>query len=314
MSECVEVMEKAFLMLASEPVNLPVRQYLWLPEKRGALALMPVHYGNVWGMKVSSTMPTNLGTKFPSHQGCVLLFEAQHGQMLAMIDCTEITAIRTGASSAVATKILSNPNSRTLAIFGAGHQAIGHLHAMMVARPNLKVLRVYDKFPESAEAFCKMARETYGLQASVAKSVAECTDGADIICTCTPAKDAFLDLSHVRPGTHINAVGSAKPFTREITSALVKAGRFFVDRVDSCLADAGDFILAEKEGVVTKSHILGDLSDMVSGKVACRTSASDITIFENVGIAVMDLAAAEYLYGKAKKQNIGTWVKLNSYR
>src|SRR5690606_37913050 len=190
MDECMDVMAQALATLARGEAILPLRPVLWLPDKRGALGMMPSYLGDVqaMGLKVVSVFPGNHGTEYDSHQGAVLLFETEHGQLLAMIDATEITAVRTAAVSGVATRLLAREDAETLAILGSGTQAKTHLEAMLLVR-SIKRIRVWSRNAENAARFAEWAARRRGVTVAVAGSVREAVAEADVICTTTAAPE-----------------------------------------------------------------------------------------------------------------------------
>jgi ornithine cyclodeaminase len=315
MNECMEVMAEALSALARGDAILPLRPVLWLPEKVGALGMMPSYLGSIqaMGLKVVSVFPGNHGTEYDSHQGAVLVFETQHGQLLALIDASEITAIRTAAVSGVATRLLAREDAHNLAILGSGVQARSHLSAMLQARPIQRV-RVWSRNPEHAQRFAERASQRHNIHIEAAPTAQVVVDGADIICTTTSAREPILKGEWITPGTHINAVGSSVPFTRELDTVAVVKARLFVDRRESTVNEAGDFLFPKQEGAVTDDHILGEIGDLLLGKLKARETPDEITLFKSLGLAVEDLAAANHVYKKAVELGVGVAVELGGGR
>jgi alanine dehydrogenase len=315
MNECMDVMAEALKTLASGNAILPLRPVMWLPEKVGALGMMPAYLGDIqaMGLKVVSVFPGNHGTEYDSHIGAVMLYETQHGQLLALMDASEITAIRTAAVSGVATGLLAREDAHSLAILGSGVQARSHLAAMLEARP-VKRVRVWSRNGEHTRTFAKKASKRHGLAVEAADSAQQAVEGADIICTTTAAPEPVLKGEWLAPGTHVNAVGSSVSFTRELdTAAMVKA-RLFVDRRESAINEAGDFLFPKKEGAISDDHIKGEIGELLLGTVTGRQSPGEITIFKSLGLAVEDLGAAFHVYKKAVAQGVGTAVELGGGR
>lgn len=315
MEECIEAVREAFATLAREEAINPLRPVLWLPEKVGALGMMPGYLGNLnaMGIKVVSVFPGNEGTEYDSHQGAVMLFETERGRLLALIDASEITAIRTGAASAVATDLLANPEARSLAILGTGVQARSHLRAMLAVRP-FERIRVWSKTEANARAFAEQAADRIDPPIEVADSARAAVEGADVICTVTSAEEPVLEGSWLEDGVHMNAVGSSVPFTRELDTEAVVRSRLFVDRKESTVNEAGDFLFPKKEGAIDDDHILAEIGDLLIGKHPGRESPSEITLFKSLGIAVEDVAAAERIYRNALDQGLGTRIELGGER
>ncbi|MEP7290307.1 MAG: ornithine cyclodeaminase family protein [Chloroflexota bacterium] len=315
MGECMEVMTQALMTLARGDAILPLRPVLWLPDKRGALGIMPSYLGDIgaMGLKVVSVFPGNHGTQYDSHQGAVLLFETEYGQLLAMIDATELTAIRTAAVSGVATRLLARQDATNLAILGSGVQARTHLDSMLTARPFQRV-RVWSRNPDNAQRFADHASERHGIRVEVSPSAQVAVEGADVICTTTSAREPILMGEWIAPGTHVNAVGSSVAFSRELDTAAMAKARLYVDRRESTINEAGDFLFAKKEGAISDDHILGEIGELLLGKVQGREAGYEITLFKSLGLAVEDLAAANHIYRKALLAGIGTAVELGGGR
>lgn len=315
MGECMDVMAEMLAAVARGEAILPLRPTMWLPDKRGLLAMMPTYLGNLGalGLKVITVFPGNHGTPFDSHQGAVLLFEAEHGQLLAMMDATSITSIRTAAVSGVATRALARQDAGDLAIIGSGTQARTHLEAMRLARRLLRV-RVWSRQADNARAFAERESRKYGIHVEVMPDARSAVEGADLICTTTSAVEPVLFGEWLAPGAHINAVGSSVAHTRELaTNAIVKS-EMFVDRRESAVNEAGDFLFPKKEGAIDESHIRGELGDILIGKLNGRTSPDEITLFKSLGLAVEDLASAQHIYVKAMKQGHGTLIEFGGGR
>lgn len=315
MDECMDVMADALSALARGEAILPLRPVMRLPEKVGALGLMPGYLANIkaMGLKAVSVFPGNHGTRYDSHQGAVLLFETTHGQLLSVMDATSITAIRTAAVSGVATRLLARAGAQSLAILGSGTQARTHLGAMMEAR-GIKTVRVWSRNDERATRFAEIEAKRNGIEVRAAATVEEAVAGADIICTTTAAPEPILKGEWISPGTHINAVGSSVPFTRELDSAAVKNARLYVDRRESTLNEAGDFLFAKQEGAIDESHIVGEIGEILLGIVEGRRTPGEITLFKSLGLGIEDLAAANHIYRKAVERGAGVSVELGGER
>lgn len=310
MEECIEVVEAGLRVLARGGAVQPLRSAYWMPDRHGLLGVMPGMLDGltaddqpVAGIKVLTVVPDNYLHGEESHQGLVLLFEEERGHPIAILDASAITAIRTAAASAVATRALARQNAGDLAILGSGTQARSHLEAMRAVRP-LRRVRIWSRNPESARRFA----EREGVEP--AATVREAVEGADLICTVTAAKEPILEGEWIAPGAHINAVGACTANTRELDAAAVSRSRLYTDRRESALAEAGDFLLARGEGAVTDTHLLGELGEVLEGKIPGRRSDDEITLFKSLGIAVEDLASGRFAYRKALASGRGTVLDL----
>lgn len=315
MRECIEVMAEAFKMLATGNTILPLRPIMWLPDRVGALAMMPGYMKdiNALGLKVLTLFPGNHGTQHDSHQGAVLLCDATHGGLLALMDATAITAIRTAAVSGLATKLLARADAHDLAILGAGTQARTHLEAMLLVREISRV-RVWSRDIERAKKFVERESQRHHRDIDVMVTAREAVSNADVICTTTAAAAPVVMGDWLNPGAHINAVGACTPMTRELDTAAMLKSRLFVDRRESALIEAGDFIIPKKEGVLDDTHIRGELGEVLLGNIPGRTSPQEITLFKSLGLAIEDLASAYHIYTKMSAKGEGMGVELGGHR
>jgi ornithine cyclodeaminase len=315
MRECIDVMAHALVALATADANVPLRTLMWLPEHRGLLGMMPAYYGpaRVMGIKVVSVMPGNHGTGLDAHQGAVMIFETEHGCPLAIVDASAITAIRTAAVSGVATRLLAREEAHDLAILGSGTQAATHLEAMLCVRP-IERVRVWSRTLVNAEQFAERESKRHGIAVQPVARAVDTVEGADVICTTTSSREPVLLGDWIAPGAHINAVGSSVRTTRELDANAIARSRLFVDRRESTLNEAGDFLLARAEGAVSDDHIIGEIGDILAGRRAGRQLQEEITVFESLGLGIEDVAAAHYVYERARDQQRGASIPLGGTR
>ena len=311
MNECIDAMAETFKMLNSKETIQPQRMITWLPEKVGVLAMMPAYLGdlNAMGVKVLSVFPGNHNTKYDSHQGMVMLFDTKNGRPLAIVDASEITAIRTAAASGVATNILAREDASDLVILGSGVQAQEHLRAILITR-DIKRVRVWNPYPDLARQFAETESEMQRINIEPMEGEKADVKGADIICTVTPSLEPVLFGDSIPDGVHINAVGASQPNARELDTAAVVKSRMFVDCRESAIKESGDFLFAKKEGAVGDNHILGEIGEILLGKVEGRKSVDEITVFESLGMASEDVVAAQHVYAGAIEKGVGTSIEL----
>lgn len=309
MDECIDAVRGALADLARGDGIQPLRPVMWLPDKIGALGMMPGYLGSIEtvGIKTITVFPGNAGTEYDSHQGTVMLFDATNGRLKAVIDATEITAIRTAAASAVATDHLARADSSVLAVLGAGVQGRAHVRAIPLVRP-IEEIRVWTRTPESAQRLADEGR------VRITGSVDEAVSGADIVCTTTASPDPILFGSQLEPGMHVNAVGSSVPFARELDADAMGRSRIFVDRRESALNESGDFLMAQADGVVTEDDIVAEVGDVIVGSHPGRETESDITLFVSLGLAVEDLAAGDLVYRNALASEKGVGIEFGGTR
>ncbi|MDQ6886826.1 MAG: ornithine cyclodeaminase family protein [Gemmatimonadota bacterium] len=315
MADCMPVVSEALSALARGDALLPLRAVMRLPDGRSALATMPAMLprSNALGVKVITVFPDNEGLPLDSHQGVVLLFDGDGGNLLAIMDASSITAIRTAAVSGVATSLLAAEGPAELAILGSGVQARTHLEAMCVARPVRRV-RVWSRTRERADTFVEWAASRFPMPVEAAPSARAAVDGATIICTVTASAEPVLEGRWLSPGAHINAVGSSTPRSRELDSAAVVRSRLFVDRRESALHEAGDFLIPRSEGAISDGHIIAELGELLVGSAQGRQHGDEITLFKSLGIAVEDVAVARHLLERASASGVGAVVDLHGGR
>jgi ornithine cyclodeaminase len=313
MSTCIDLMADALAAASKGEAVLPLRQVVRLPDTANAFALMPALLGDALGAKIITVFPGNDATPYDSHIGVVLYFETTNGQLRAIIDASSITAIRTAAVSGLATQLLARRDAGDLAILGGGVQALTHLEAMACARP-LRRVRIWSRSAERRDSFTRQAKSRLGVDVEACATPHDAVDQADIICTVTAAKEPVVLGDWLAPGTHINAVGSSLPRARELDTRAVVRSRMYVDRRESALNEAGDFLIPRSEGAITDAHIRGEIGELVAGTVNGRMADDDVTMFKSLGLAVEDVACAAYLYKRALSEGAGTRLAIGGMR
>jgi ornithine cyclodeaminase len=315
MERCVEVMGDALGALARGNAGMPLRSLVWKTDRSGLLGLMPAYLDAppTFGLKAITVMPGNHGTEHDAHQGVVLLFEADHGCLRAILDATAITAIRTAAVSALATRLLARDDAGDLALLGSGVQAASHLRAMRVVR-TLRSVRVWSRSREAAQRFAEREGPGCGLTIEVCGTARKAVQGADLICTTTAAREPVLEGAWIAPGAHVNAVGACIPTARELDTEAVRRARFFVDSRESARHEAGDFLIPLSEGAISEDHIAGELGEVVVGRVPGRQGPEEVTLFESLGLGIEDLAAALAVLARADDADRGTVLELGGHR
>jgi len=311
MEECIGVMTEAMKALANGQVHNPLRMVVRPPDAAGLMGLMPSYIGGAnaaYGLKAVCVFPQNTAKGKDAHQGTVMLFSAETGELLALMNASAITAIRTAAVSGVATKLLAREDAGDLAILGSGVQAHTHIEAMAGARP-IRRCRVASRSFEHAQRFAAEMRARFAFPVEPAESAEAAVRGADLIVTATNAREPVLKREWISPGAHLNVVGSSIPSTREVDTATMAAASLFVDRRESTLNEAGDYLFAAKEGAIGPEHIRAEIGEVLVGAKPGRTSPDEITLFKSLGLAVEDLASAQYVFSKARQVEIGAWVE-----
>jgi ornithine cyclodeaminase len=315
MEACVDVMAEALGALARGEVAMPLRSLVWKTDRAGLLGLMPAYLDTppTFGLKAITVMPGNHGTEHDAHQGVVLLFEGEHGCLRAILDATAVTAIRTAAVSGLATRLLAREDAGDLALLGSGVQAASHLRAMAAVR-TLRSVRVWSRNREAAQRFAERQAVQAGVPIEVCGTGRKAVQGADLICTTTAAREPVLEGAWIAPGAHINAVGACVPTARELDTEAVRRARLFVDARESARHEAGDFLIPLAEGAISEDHIVGELGEVVVGRVPGRRTPDDVTLFESLGLAIEDLAAARAVLARAEAEGRGTGLELGGRR
>ena len=300
MADCIEAMDGALRSLARGEVYNPLRPVFRPPNEPSLMGLMPAHRGGDaawWSLKALTIVPGNSSRGLDSHQGFVALFDGESGEPRALMNAGGITAIRTAAVSGVATRLLARENVKTLAILGSGTQALSHLDAMHAVRSFDRVVM-----------WSASGRSLDG--AERVETAEEAVRDADVICTTTASPEPIVKRDWLKPGVHINGVGSSIPTARELDSQTMVDASLFVDRRESTLNEAGDFLIPQREGLIGPDHIRAELGEILLGTAAGRTSDDEITLFKSLGIGVEDLAAGELVLQRAEAENAGTVVSL----
>jgi ornithine cyclodeaminase len=303
-------MAEALSELARGNVHQPLRMIVMPPGAEGDIALMPSYRAGerpAYGVKTVCVFPDNPAKGLDSHQGSVMLFSGETGELMALMNASAITAIRTAAVSGVATQLLAREDAGDLAIIGTGVQARAHIEAMACAR-RIKRARVASRSFDNARNFAAEFSSRYSFPIDAVESVEAAVRDADLIVTVTTAREPILKRDWISAGAHLNVVGSSIPTTREIDSATMAASSLFVDRRESTMNEGGDYRFALREGAIGEDHIKAEIGEVLIGANAGRTTPGEITLFKSLGLSIEDLASADYLYRKAKQLSKGTWV------
>jgi ornithine cyclodeaminase/alanine dehydrogenase-like protein (mu-crystallin family) len=295
---CIPVVRDAMIAFSKGETKQTLRQIIPLSEGR-LFGVMPGAMGAhaVFGCKILSVFAGNFAKGVQSHQGVVLLFDPDSGAPVCILDAGEITAIRTASASAVATDALARADARRLAILGYGEQAHTHARAMSKVR-KLDAITVWGRSAERSQAFASALQHELGISTAPAPDARACVADADIICTVTAAKEPVLEGGWLRPGAHVNIVGSSYAGPAEVDSDLVVRSRFIADSREGVLAQGAEFLRAKQAGLVTDAHVAGEIGQVLAGDVPGRQNAAQITAYKSLGHIVQDLAAAWALYAE----------------
>jgi len=325
--ECAGAMRDALAALARGQVHQPLRTIIRPPGAAGMMALMPAYQADgagetggaataaagagsdaAYGLKAICIFPGNPAAGLDSHQGVVLLSSAQTGEPLALLNASAVTEVRTAAVSAIATGLLARADATELAIIGTGVQARSHLLAIAAVRP-LTGIRVAGRDQAKASRFAEAMREHAPVPVTACGSAADAVAGAGIVVTATSSAEPVLRQDWLAPGTHINAVGACVPQARELDTGTMAAAALFTDSRESATSEAGDYLLAQAEGAIGPDHIRAEIGEVLVGAAPGRADDAEITVFESLGLAAEDLAAAVLAYRKAAELGAGSWVE-----
>jgi ornithine cyclodeaminase len=293
---CIRIVRQAMIQFSRGETKQLLRSLIPLADGR-VFGIMPGAMGAhaPFGAKLISVFPENFARGIQSHQGLVILFDPETGAPVCAVHAGEITAIRTAAASAVATDALARKNARRLALLGYGEQAQTHARAIRKVR-NFESIVVWGRSPERAQAFARRMQMEFRLLVTPAATVQEAVADADIICTVTSAPEPILKGEWVRPGTHVNVVGSGYAVPAEIDNDLVVRSRFIVDSREGVLHQGAEFLRAKQAGLIGDDHIVAEIGEVLAGKFEGRRSADEITVYKSLGHIVQDLATAWALY------------------
>ena len=311
MDDCIEAMRQVHVDFSAGRAVMPVRLTTTFHDA-GLLRAMPAWLddGPLLGMKSITSFPGNHARGLPAILATMLLYDAETGELLAVLDGIHLTNVRTAAASAVATQALARPESTRLALVGAGVQAAGHLEAMTRVLA-LEQVTVAAGSRASAERFAAEQAPRYpGLPIRAADGAAEALVGADVVCTVSTAREPVVTPGRLEAGTHVNAVGSHAPAIREIDGEVMRTARVVVDSRDAALSECGDCLIPIREGLFGPGHVSDELGEVLAGTRPGRQTAGEITIYQSCGIAVQDVAAAALVYDRARSTGTGIDVEL----
>lgn len=297
---CIPIVRRAMIAFSKGDTIQLLRSILPLSEGR-LFGIMPGAMGanGPFGAKLISVFHEDHAKGRQSHQGLVILFDPDTGSPICVVHAGEITAIRTAAASAVATDALARGNSRHLTILGCGEQAATHARAIGKVR-GLESIRIWGRSPERARAFAERMQSELTVPVSATRDVKEAVAQADIVCTVTSAHEPILKGEWVRPGTHLNLVGSSCAGPSEVDTDLVVRTRFFADSREGVLRQGAEFLRAMEAGLIDASHIVAEIGQVLAGQIEGRRSAEEITVYKSLGHVVQDLASAWALYTQAE--------------
>jgi ornithine cyclodeaminase len=314
MKEAIQASKEALSLYSSGKSVVPLRVVIDT-NKQGQSLFMPAYIEQLHttGIKIVSVYPTNVTLNKPSISAKMLLLDGNTGEVIAMMDGTYLTQLRTGALQGAATDILARKNAKIAALFGTGGQAATQLEAMMSVR-DLTEVRVFDiNFDRALQFASTMKKELaqYATHIVAVKDSSDAIKDADIITTVTTSEKPVFDGSLVNSGTHINGIGAYMPHMQEIPALIVqKSDKIIFDTNAGVLAEAGDIIIPLKSGVISQKDFNGELGEVILNKVKGRETEQEITLFKAVGSAVLDVVTAHHIYVNALENKIGQHIEI----
>ncbi len=296
--KCIPIIREAMIAFSRGETKQLLRSIIPLSDGR-LFGVMPGAMGAqaAFGAKLISVFHENFARGVQSHQGLVIVFDPESGAPVCVVHAGELTAIRTAAASAVATDVLARKDAGRLALLGYGEQAGTHARAIGKVR-DLESIVVWGRSAERARAFAKGMQAELSLPVVAAKNAQAAVAEADIICTVTAATEPILLGRWVRPGTHVNLVGSGFAGPVEVDSDLVVRSRFIADSREGVLQQGAEFLRAKKAGLVGDEHIVAEIGQVLMGTIEGRRSEEEITVYKSLGHVVQDLSTAWALYSQ----------------
>jgi ornithine cyclodeaminase/alanine dehydrogenase len=309
--ELLPVLEQAHVQYSTGRVVMPVRLVTPLPQIQGRITSMPAYLDGdrSLGMKVVTYFPNNPKRQMPTILATVMLFSPETGKMIATMDGGYITAIRTACVSAIATKTLANPETPILGVLGAGVQARSHIRALTRIR-KFSEIKIFDVSEAASENLQRSLQEEIDVELRIVRSAFDAVQNSDVLVTVTTAKEPILKADWLKPGVHINAVGSHRPDLREIDGATLARAKIVVDSRAAIMAECGDVLLAIQEKAITEDSLHAEIGEVLAGRKDGRTSAAETTVYKAVGIAIQDVATADFIYRRALERHVGTAIEV----
>jgi alanine dehydrogenase len=306
MTDVIEAVEKGFREYKTGQCVVPVRMPVPIEKAEGVFLFMPAYLEQegFFGTKIVSVFPGNVKRALSTIQAAYLLNDPTTGEVLALMDGILLTAMRTGATSALATKYLSRKDAEVLGIIGAGAQAPFQAEAVSKVR-SIRRIGVYDKDQKRAKNFSEVVSKSLGIPAQTMATPQEVVVASDILVTVTTSTVPVFEGHDLKAGTHINAVGAYTPEMRELDDVTMEKSKIVVDTYEGCMAEAGDLLIPMRNGKLSRENIYADLGEIVLGQKPARTREEEITLFESVGFALEDLVVASLAYRRAKERRKG---------
>ena len=312
MNEAIEAVEKAFKEKSLGRAQSPLKSFLFYERYNGDHRVMPAYLEElkISGVKIVNTHPENR-SKFnlPTVAGIIVLADPEIGAILAILEATWITVVKTAAASAVATKYMAREEAGVLGLVGAGLQAVAHVEALSKVM-KLREVKVWSRTPKTAEKFLERVAEKYpDADLTIADTIERAVKGSDVVVTLTPSRQSIVLEEWVGPGTHINAIGADAPGKQELDPSILKRAKIVVDELEHA-SHSGEINVPLAQGLIDRKDVYGEIGEIILGKKLGRASPNEITVFASTGIAIQDVATAQVVYTKALKEGFGMRIDL----
>jgi ornithine cyclodeaminase/alanine dehydrogenase len=292
MGRAIVLMEEAFRILSDRSAYIPQRVIMPTPDDKMSVFFKPAFVSQYKRMsiKILTQIHSNENSEIPTIKGTVLLIDMSSGEIISMADGNYITALRTGAASGIATRYLANPDASSLAIFGCGAQGLTQMEAILAVRP-IRTIYLFDQSEKRANCIAEALQLMGKFNCQVNPDL-KVLKKVDVICTATPSHHPLFTVNHLKPGVHINAIGSYRPDMNEIDPEILRVGLTYLDDAPACLKESGDLIVPLTNGIIKENDITGEIGELISGKISGRKTPEDITLFKSVGNAIQDFFIA----------------------
>lgn len=312
MEACIDLMAATMISISRGQTSIPLRSSVALSDPRNAFVVMPgaISRPAAFGAKLISFFPGN--RNLPAAQGLIVLFDGTSGRPEAIVDAASVTALRTGAASGAATRVLAREDAKTLALLGYGVQAEYHLEAMRAVRPIERVL-VWGRSLEKSAAFIDRVGTRVNVELRAVPDARTAVEQADIVCTVTSSPTPVVQGEWLKPGAHLNLVGAYTPATREADTEAIRRSRLFVEIEEFALREAGELLIPIEAGELRKDHIAGEIADVLMGSVPGRTHDDEITAYKSLGNTAQDLATACFALEQAVRQSASGVIEITAF-
>jgi alanine dehydrogenase len=309
-NEALEAVEEAFKLKAQGKTIMPAKIYLNAPEYQGDYRAMPAYINGIAGLKWVSTYPNNRQRNLPNVMATIILCDPDTGYPIAIMDGTYITAMRTGVAGGIAAKYLARKNSSVVGMIGAGRQAETQLMATAAVLPKISKVKVFDQYKEIATRYATKMSAKLNVNIHSVETISEVGE-SDVLVTTTPSRKPVVEKKHIKPGTHINAIGADAKGKQELDPDLLTSAKIIVDDIEQA-CHSGEINVPLSNNQISVDDIYGTLGEVITSSKKGRENDEEITIFDSTGLAIQDMICAQLVYEKAIKRKLSTYTYFDS--